>query len=216
MRGGIDPARKSGDHDQPGFAEIAREAFGNRHPGGGCVTRSDHGDRRFGEHCEPAAHGEERRSIVGRLQAARVFGFAERDEVDAEAARGEKLALGFVRGRDADRAHRPAAAGEIGDCIERRARPAIVVEQRAEGARPDILAADQAQPVEPLLIVQAYLTRHVRVHSADRKPGTWSRGKHSTSRTDIPASRNRWSGAQDAPTAVHTGCPAQFVSSATR
>ena len=47
---------------------------------------------------------------------------------------------------------RAAAAREIGQRLERGPRAAEMVEQGAEGARADILAADQAQPVEPLVV----------------------------------------------------------------
>jgi hypothetical protein len=49
-----------------------------------------------------------------------------------------------------------AAAGEGRESLERRACSAAMVEQRAESARPYILASDEPQPVEPLLIRQSY------------------------------------------------------------
>ncbi len=119
------------------------------------VARADHGDGGRREHREPAAHREKRRSVVGRLQAARILGFAEGDQIDAEPVRGAQFSFGVFRGSDPDRARGPAAAGEIGQRRERGTRAAIVIEQRPEGARADILAADQPQPVEPLLVAQA-------------------------------------------------------------
>ncbi len=44
----------------------------------------------------------------------------------------------------------------IGKRIERGAGPAEMIDERAKGARTDILAANEAQPVEPLLVGQAH------------------------------------------------------------
>jgi hypothetical protein len=52
---------------------------------------------------------------------------------------------------DAGGAARAAAAGEIRQRRQRGACAAVVVDQRAEGARADIVAADEAKPIEPLL-----------------------------------------------------------------
>src|SRR6516164_43082 len=49
-----------------------------------------------------------------------------------------------------------AVAGKIGQRRQRRAGAAVVVDQRAEGARADIVAADEAQPIEPLLLAQPH------------------------------------------------------------
>ena len=43
---------------------------------------------------------------------------------------------------------RAAAPGELGQAFERSARAAAMREQRTKGARPDILRADQPQPVD--------------------------------------------------------------------
>jgi hypothetical protein len=49
-------------------------------------------------------------------------------------------------------AARAAAPGERRQRLERVARPAEMIDQRAERPRPDILAADEAEPIDPLLV----------------------------------------------------------------
>src|SRR5262249_10973845 len=52
-----------------------------------------------------------------------------------------------------------ASARQIRQRRERRTRSAEMIEQRAKGARPHILAADEAEPIDPLLIAQTYWLR---------------------------------------------------------
>ena len=59
----------------------------------------------------------------------------------------------------------PPRRGELGQRVERRARAAEMIDQVAEGARADIVAADQPQPVEPLLVGEL-------TPSAQRRPLT--------------------------------------------
>jgi hypothetical protein len=103
-----------------------------------------------------AAHGQERRGVVDHLQPARIFRLSERDESDAERLRRLELALAVVAGMDAGGAARAAAAGKTGERRQRRAGAAVMVDQRAEGARADIVAADEAKPIEPLLLAQPH------------------------------------------------------------
>jgi hypothetical protein len=53
-----------------------------------------------------------------------------------------------------DSATRAAALRQRGERLERGPRAAKMIDQRAKGARPDILAANKSQPVDPLLIAQ--------------------------------------------------------------
>jgi hypothetical protein len=104
------------------------------------------------QHGGPAAHRNERRRIVDGLQLRRVFRLAEPDEGDAQPAGCRHLSLGFLPRENPHRPRGAAAPGQIGQCRERPAGTAIIIDQRAERPRPDILAADKAQPVEPLLV----------------------------------------------------------------
>ena len=67
------------------------------------------------------------------------------------------LALDLLDAGDADRPAGAAAAREVGQGGERRRRAAAAIEQRAEGARADVLAADQPQPVETLAVAETRL-----------------------------------------------------------
>jgi hypothetical protein len=89
------------------------------------------------------------------LQPVRIIGFADRDKADSEPARGFDFALRLValivlRGGIAAPAARQSRQG-----FERRSRTAEMIDKRPKRARADILAADEAQPVDPLLIRQA-------------------------------------------------------------
>jgi hypothetical protein len=143
------------------------------------------------EHIKPFAHCNERRRVVDCLQGARIVRLAQRNETDAAPPRGGKLTLGLFDGRHPDGARCAAAAGEIGQRRKRRPGAAEPIEQGAKRARPDILAADQAQPVKALLIGQADVTGHGLVHSAGRRRRAWFPRRHHTSRTDNPAWQNQ-------------------------
>jgi hypothetical protein len=51
-------------------------------------------------------------------------------------------------------ASRAAALRQRRQRIERRPRPAKMIDQRAERARPDILAANEPQPIDPLQVLE--------------------------------------------------------------
>ena len=93
---------------------------------------------------------ESRRRVLDRRQLRRILGIAEHQE--AGAARGERRHLGFRFGHRADADGLPTAASprEIRQCAQRRRRRTEPVEQAPEGDRPDVLAADQPQPIPPL------------------------------------------------------------------
>ena len=152
MRGGVDAARQTRDDAEAGLAELARQRLRELRPGGGGVARTDDGDQRPGEHGAVAAHRNQRRRVVDHLQPQRVVRFAERDEMHVEGARRLQLGGGFLGRADASGPRRAAAAGKRGQSVKRGARAAEMIDQLAEGARPDILGADQAQPVDPLLV----------------------------------------------------------------
>ena len=108
------------------------------------------------ERCVVTAHGEQRRRIVERRQPRRIAVLAGREPGDAElAARGE-LGLRLVHAADAPRSRRAAAARQIRQPLQRGTRRAEVIDQRTEGARPDIVGADQPQAVDPVSLGQLY------------------------------------------------------------
>jgi hypothetical protein len=61
-----------------------------------------------------------------------------------------KLGFGLSFGEDADR----SAAAERRQCSERCLGATKLIDQRAEGRGPEILAADQPEPAQALTIVQ--------------------------------------------------------------
>src|SRR5262249_51633943 len=62
-----------------------------------------------------------------------------------------ELTLGVLAGMDAGGTARAPAPGGIGQRRQRRAGAALVVDQRAGGARADVVAAGEAKPIEPLV-----------------------------------------------------------------
>ena len=144
VRGGIDAAREPGHGAESGLAEIARQPFGKFDAGSRRVARADNGDQRPRQHRALAAHGKQRRGVVDHLLARRIIRLAERDEIDAARRGGFQFGLCVLARTNARRRGSPAAAGKRRQRGECRARTAIMIDQVAEGARTDIVAADEA------------------------------------------------------------------------
>ena len=89
-----------------------------------------------------------------------IIRLAQRQQGHAERLRRRHLALGVLARVDARGTPRAAAAGKIGQRRERGAGATAVIDQGAEGARPDMVAADEAQPVEALFVGQAGGFKH--------------------------------------------------------
>ena len=155
MRRRIDAACQPRRDHETGEPKIMRQPFGEFQSGRRGVARTHDRDHRPRQRGDAAAHRDERRRAVDLRQAKRIGGFAGGDELRAELLRGFDLARRVGARADADRTRRSAAPRQIGQGAQRRPRAAVALEQRGEGARPDILAADQPQPVEPLLVGQS-------------------------------------------------------------
>ena len=106
------------------------------------------------------AHRKQRRRVIDHLQALRIAGFADGDERDAEFSRGVDLTLGRVA-RTNLRRRRAATPRQRGQGLKRGARAAEMIDEGAKRARPDILAADEAQPVEALLVGEMDVVRRL-------------------------------------------------------
>jgi hypothetical protein len=120
------------------------------------------------------AHADQRRRVVDHLEPTRVIGFADRDQADAKLACGFDLAFGLMARIDLRRDRAAAAPGECRQGVERGARAAKMIDQRAEGTRaryyganagsvlagpsylPDMPHAFKADPNHPAV---AYLVR---------------------------------------------------------
>ena len=73
----------------------------------------------------------------------RIFGLADADKRDAELAACLDFAFGGLARADFRDGTAAAATRQCRQGVERRARLAEMIEERAEGSRTDILAADE-------------------------------------------------------------------------
>ena len=78
------------------------------------------------------------------------FVLAEGQECHTHPGGGGKLPLGILARANPHRPPGAAAPGEIRQRLERRAGTAAVIDERAKGARANVLGANEAQPVEAL------------------------------------------------------------------
>ena len=148
------PRARPRNHDETGRAQPARQPFRHGQSGGGCVAGADQRGHRLLLKREVAAHGEQRRRGVDGAQGRGIIRLAERDEARAE-PRG---LIPFPQDGVARRHDHSAALAlpdQIGQRPQRGGSVAMTLHKGAKSARPDILAADQVQPVELLLVRQA-------------------------------------------------------------
>ncbi len=150
MGGGIDAAGETRCGGKLRRAQPACQPLGDFHARGRRISRADDRDKRFLQHRGIAADSDQGRRVIDHLQPLRQVRLAERDQRNAKFFASLDLPLGnFAR---ANLRHAGAAAArQAWQRFERRARSAEMIEQRAKGARADILTADEPQPVEPLL-----------------------------------------------------------------
>ena len=97
-----------------------------------------------------AAHAEQGRRVVDRGEPWRVAGFSWRNQADADFPARVEFRARLLFAADAAGTRRAATPRQIGQALQRRAGIAEMTEERVEGARADIVRADQAQPVDPL------------------------------------------------------------------
>ena len=140
--------------DEVGVAEIAREHRRHFSSGDRGVARADDGDRRRRQVRRLAAHGEERRRRVGVPKPRRIERLADADEARAQADAPPASPLRPHAGSGCAPAAPRRRAREVRQRVERGLRRAEMIDQAAKRRRPDILAADQAQPGQPLLVGQ--------------------------------------------------------------
>jgi hypothetical protein len=119
-------------------------------PCAGGVARADDRDHRPHQAVWRTAHAEQRRRIVERRQPRWIAGFAGRDQRDADPFGRSDLSPRFLLAADPLGTRRAATPHQIGQPLQRCARIAEVVDERVKGARPDIVAADQPQGVDPV------------------------------------------------------------------
>ena len=153
--GGVYAAGEARNDAEAGLAEIARQPFRELAAGGGGVAGADNGDPGARECVTLAAHGDQRRRIIDHLQTRGVVGFSKRDQADAEAGRRFQFAFGVPAGIDTG-GRGAATPRQVGHRFECCPGAAVVIDQSAEGPRSNIVASDELQPVEPLLVGQPH------------------------------------------------------------
>jgi hypothetical protein len=97
-----------------------------------------------------AAHAEQRRGVVDCREPRRIAGLFRGEQADAERVAGGELGAGIFLAADPDLARCAAALGEIRQPLQRGPRAAAMCHKRSVCPRPDIVGADQSQPVDPL------------------------------------------------------------------
>jgi len=122
MRRGVDPAGKTGDHDEPLLPELRGEVA--RETSAVCrgVARPDHGDHRPPQGLGLADHGQDRRRILDRGKGARITRFTPADEPRPRAVECCELGFGLGAGCRGDGLGALAPAGETRQHVERRLR----------------------------------------------------------------------------------------------
>ncbi len=152
MSCGVDAARQSRCDDKALFGEIACQHLREFEAGAGCVARTDNADHRAHFDIVRAADTEQRRRIVDQCEARRITSLTGCQQRDAEPGAGSNFALGFIHGADAPGRPAPPRSASCGRLLKRVAGTAEMIDERAKGARADILAADQPQPVDALCV----------------------------------------------------------------
>ena len=142
---------------KPAVAEIARESLGEFDAGGGGIARADDGDQRPRQDVALAAHREQRRRDR-RSSAAAADNPARPARRNSMPRARDALSSLSASSREQMRAgpDAPPRRARPGRAASARARAAVIIDQVAEGARADIVAADQPQPIEPLLVAQSH------------------------------------------------------------
>ena len=151
MRGGVDAAREARRDDEALAPEVPRQDLRHLAAGDGGIAGAD--DRNHGLDHQPlarAADGDERGRRVDFAQPGRIVPLPDRDDARAETRQPRELALGLGGLRDADLSSR--AAGEARQRLERCGCGTEMIDEVAERRRSDILAADQAQPGDALVV----------------------------------------------------------------
>src|SRR5258707_1589442 len=106
------------------------------------------------------------RRIVEHGEPRRIPRFARCNQTDAELFAGRQLSSRILLAANPSRARRAAAPRQVGQPLQRCPRAAEMIDQRTKRARPDIVTADQPQPVDALLVGQMRCTRGFDVHAA--------------------------------------------------
>ena len=147
-------ARQPRDHEKAGSTKGGGHLAGEFETEGGSGAGTDDCRRRQFQDRRIAFHAKQDGRLVDLPQERRIARLANGDEPRPQRPGAIDIPHGFLVGVDALAAGHAAAPVEIGQGGESLGGAAEAVDQHAEGRRPDILAHDQAQPVDPLLVAQ--------------------------------------------------------------
>jgi hypothetical protein len=153
VRGRVDPARQPRHHDKTRFAELARDHLREFEPGARGVARADRRHHRPRQRRRVAADRQKRRRIVDHLQPRRIVGLAPTKATPSLCAKASSRTASS-RGQICTAPLAPPRCASDGSASSAARAPPKLIDQRAERARPDILAANEPQPIDPLLVGQ--------------------------------------------------------------
>ena len=139
----------------PGRAEVRRQPLREVKPVGRRVARPHHGDALGREQVHAPAQGEHRRRVVDGGERQRIGGLADGDQVPAEPVQRLDLALGGgARAQTLMGRRRPPRRASAGSASSTAAGEPKRSSRAKKVIGPDVLAAREAQPVEPLGVGQ--------------------------------------------------------------
>ena len=138
---------------KPSSAELGGDLAGEFLPDRRAVARADDGDDGNIGELEPAFGVEQRRRRIDLGERRRIARLADGNEACAEALGRRELGLGFGFGAEAD-VGASAAPRQKRQRVDRGLGAAEFIDQSAEGGGPDILASDQPEPGDALMMVE--------------------------------------------------------------
>ena len=160
VRAGIDAAREAGDHHEAGLAQPGGELAGEAPATRGGIAGADDADHAALEEMGVTAERQDRGRVLDGAQGGGVAGLVAAEEPATKGLERRDLTLGRRARGDANRALPSAALGQLGQGGEGCLGGAEAGEELVEGDRPDVLAADEAKPVQPLALCKRPFARH--------------------------------------------------------
>jgi hypothetical protein len=134
----IDPIVSAGEHGKGAGAEAG--AMGR---GVDAACEPGHNGK-----ADLAAHRDDRRRIIDHAKSRRIVWLAKYEEFYAGFKCGLQFRFGLLARANTQRARRAATAREVGQGRECRADVADAADEVVEGARADIVAPNEAQPLD--------------------------------------------------------------------
>ena len=133
--------------------ELGGDLTGEFLPDRRAIAGADNGDDGDIGEVKPAFGIKQRRRCIDLGKRRRIAGLADGNEACSQAIRGREFGLGFGRGAEAD-VGASAAPRKKRQRVDRGLGAAEFIDQSAEGGGPDILASDQPEPGDALMMVE--------------------------------------------------------------